>query len=1234
MTFEFVFRADAVPANGGFMSLLSKGRFVAASVSAEYNFHLQTAAGVTKVGVDWYNPLGAISFSLASTAVVIGTTYHVALVRSGTTFTLYLNGTQVDQKLGGPAGNVTTTFPISLGADLVNGDGNVGIDFANGTSQGPTGFGYSGRMAEVRIWKIARSAGNVALYKDRWLDSRDTDIQSSPGVYTGNLVGYWHLNEGSGVIINGTPTTPAYFSVANTAKRGSLMPLSPRWVAPILGPTPGVPLDSRIRGAVAINDPALLGPAAYDDILRVPNPTVAGFPHWAAFPAALTAAPAVWTVEIKVKFNTVTTPQRIFWYETYAGAGVPPSIFVGIGLETEGGASRVFGFSRDIAGLQVICGGGANATVAAGTTYSLALVRNGASLRLYVDGVRVGTDGALAANGPAAIPDQDPTQICIGASNSFAGDTVATTTYHEKGGAGPFTLTQNVQDRLFASSDIVVQELRVWNVDRSSVGATGINKILELVNQQLINVPGERTGLIGYFPMQDDTVDQGIDQPFGIRDDQVARAGFLAFPPTNRPHWTSGIILLTWLDGDGTTCDAMPEGVFGLANFRSQSDTFFLVKKQGTSFFKIAQPLNGTSETAWTKLRDNRSPANLEFFAAYENRLYSCDGSGLPLRYDGTNYFTAGIYPPPVEPVVFSTTAVGAALPNGDAADYVYTAYNDRLGIESNPSPPLRFVNASGGTVDVTLQLFVLSDPQVTRLRIYRTTSGAGSPASTKLFLIGEIANPVPSPAAGLFSSVIFTDHIPNASQNASIFVDPAALVNDPPPRAIRFPVAFRDRMFYCGNSDTPQTVYFSRKFFPDAVPVNNFLTFDDKDGAPVVGGAPLLDNLVILKTNSIWHAIEDANGVLTIKKMHEGTGCIAPGSIVPFDQGFMFFLSNRGPMVYDAERPLYIGYSIQDEFATWNKSRLPFATACYYRRRGQMLLSVTRSTTGTKNDTWYVCDLRSFVGDPTGQPYWVRYTTPPAWATHTIQANTMLQTIDATGQERVFFGDAFGFVNRFENANSDGSRVVLGSSGLGSLQLTGMIDQASVVATPTSLQALGAGMTPDALKGVRIRIATPVSGLADVRAQEVRVIRNTADTLFFDQTLLFESTGGPFTPAAGDVYRIAFIDYHVRTQEFVVQPNFNPTNIPHVRMVMSPFPGLTVKVQRRSDLETKLGEVIDLTIPSTDPSPYPRIRTAFARGRSSAIDMVCDTWFGTQDGFESFTIFGVILNVEPGEDH
>lgn len=104
--------------------------------------------------------------------------HHVAVTKSGTTVRFYINGTLHTTVTSYNPTVTTSTHPLYLGAVP---DPLAGL------------YHLRGKIQEVRLWNVARSAGDIL--------ANVAGSIASPGSET-NLKGYWPMSEGTGTTIN------------------------------------------------------------------------------------------------------------------------------------------------------------------------------------------------------------------------------------------------------------------------------------------------------------------------------------------------------------------------------------------------------------------------------------------------------------------------------------------------------------------------------------------------------------------------------------------------------------------------------------------------------------------------------------------------------------------------------------------------------------------------------------------------------------------------------------------------------------------------------------------------------------------------------------------------------------------------------------------------------------------------------------------------------------------------
>jgi hypothetical protein len=115
------------------------------------------------------------SGATGSTVLTDGVFHHVAVVHSGGTLQLFVDG-------------VAEGAPISAPADLQPGDAFIGQNLFGSAE-------FSGEIADVRVWDVARSETEIADAKDNRLDGDES-----------GLLAYWKLDEGDGSAIEDSAT--------------------------------------------------------------------------------------------------------------------------------------------------------------------------------------------------------------------------------------------------------------------------------------------------------------------------------------------------------------------------------------------------------------------------------------------------------------------------------------------------------------------------------------------------------------------------------------------------------------------------------------------------------------------------------------------------------------------------------------------------------------------------------------------------------------------------------------------------------------------------------------------------------------------------------------------------------------------------------------------------------------------------------------------------------------------
>jgi autotransporter-associated beta strand protein len=119
---------------------------------------------------------------------------HLAVTRSGSVCTLYVNG--VLNKTGTVNANILSPTGITIG----------GLNLLN--------YGFRGQIADVRVWNVARSSGEIAASMHSRLAGDET-----------GLIHYWRLDEGAGTLAHDRSAASATGTISGATWSISDLPI-------------------------------------------------------------------------------------------------------------------------------------------------------------------------------------------------------------------------------------------------------------------------------------------------------------------------------------------------------------------------------------------------------------------------------------------------------------------------------------------------------------------------------------------------------------------------------------------------------------------------------------------------------------------------------------------------------------------------------------------------------------------------------------------------------------------------------------------------------------------------------------------------------------------------------------------------------------------------------------------------------------------------------------------------
>jgi hypothetical protein len=354
------------------------------------------------------------------------------------------------------------------------------------------------------------------------------------------------------------------------------------------------------------------------------------------------------------------------------------------------------------------------------------------------------------------------------------------------------------------------------------------------------------------------------------------------------------------------------------------STTGYLYKEDMTGNTLV---LSGTTQLSNTLLKTGKP-----VWAIYQNRAFMVSGAlttADKIWTDGTNVYQIGITAPTVDPVEDTQSNSGGYLSDG-AYNVKYTYYRSTdYGAESNPSDPVTITMAEGGsTQSCTVTVKYSADPQVDRIKVYRTTIGVDS-SSAFYYYESYIANVV---GTGTGTVTIGTTTDTALATAGLIDTD-----NDRPPDSHSI-CAIADRMFYANT----QYVYYSELGLPEKVPTANRRQFDPDDGEDIQNIRAFRSYVLVQKKSKTW--LLDANEPATMKPilLTAEIGCLAYRAYSPCASGQLgIWLSQEGLYKTDGHsvESICSGKNYKDIMTHMDKSSIANCKSIYYPNDAQYII-------------------------------------------------------------------------------------------------------------------------------------------------------------------------------------------------------------------------------------------------------------------------------------------------------
>jgi hypothetical protein len=302
----------------------------------------------------------------------------------------------------------------------------------------------------------------------------------------------------------------------------------------------------------------------------------------------------------------------------------------------------------------------------------------------------------------------------------------------------------------------------------------------------------------------------------------------------------------------------------------------------------IGGVVTGTSEVdlTWTDvLTDLTSGDTVQpRWAIMQDRAFRVDGTNKNYWFqDVSDYHYLGCPAPATMPTVASTTG-GSIIADDYNVAYTYVKKYGTYIVEGNPSPAA-YITIAGTAI--TCGVIGSTEKDISHIRIYRTLKDESG------------------------SYYYFDQETPNATKTVTLknsdddIGDGEVLEfnHDMPPKG-KFILGGGSRLWLI---DTSGTLHWSLLDQPEIMPAINYMTFDPKDGDPVMGMCALRKHLLVFKRYKTYlvdmfsESVADDGTVMLSKDVVSSVyGCVASGSICAAGTDSAIWLSHSGFLYYN----------------------------------------------------------------------------------------------------------------------------------------------------------------------------------------------------------------------------------------------------------------------------------------------------------------------------------------------
>lgn len=373
---------------------------------------------------------------------------------------------------------------------------------------------------------------------------------------------------------------------------------------------------------------------------------------------------------------------------------------------------------------------------------------------------------------------------------------------------------------------------------------------------------------------------------------------------------------------------------------------------------------------------DGRTLSNRFFFmnGVDENKKITSD---LRVR-------NMGIQPPTTKPNV---TDGGIGSLTGDYS-YRYTYYNSVDLIESDPSPTSDTFAASSDMITLT-GLVNSPDPQVDRIRIYRTVSGGGVWLRLDEVTMGPTTYGPDNKADDQLGAELRQDNgVPPIAKYCEVYNGMMVLGGLPSPNESR--------------------IAFSGVLRPESFDPDDIYDLDPEELDVVNGLARYGNAIAIGKRGGLYLGQGVHPSFMNFTRTRVTQGPLGNFTMVPYE-GYLFYLSEKGPYAFTGLQEQYLGQPIEQIYKTIDLAALARSTGVFYPNLNLIMWNVTTS------------------GRPTPDFLIVFNVITKEWTTREIDATWMSTYLDSQGRVKWWVGSSEGNISTGDVGHSDNGIVVTG---------------------------------------------------------------------------------------------------------------------------------------------------------------------------------------------------------------